>query len=232
MGGICELCSLQDKGKWGDLMESIEIFSFLVIGALIVYLLFHFKVMNDMRAEMRTLHDKMLGSSTKGAVGERLLESIIQPMIDSGFIEKNLEIADRNTFVEFGFKLDENLYLPIDSKWDGQPIKNIEDIKNKYIGAKNTTPFGILSVPDKNFERYEKNLIYAKDRGVFIVRDSLVFPTLGIIKIFHERYSTSKDVEKLYKTIKNWDTYHVDVKKHYESVEQKMGNLKKAIYNK
>ncbi|MEE8401153.1 MAG: hypothetical protein V3R86_03255, partial [Candidatus Hydrothermarchaeaceae archaeon] len=169
-------------------------------------------------------------SKTKGESGERILKSMIQPMIDNGFVETKLEIPDRKTEVEFGFKLDENLYVPIDSKWDGPPRKNIDDMKNKYIGAKNTAPYGLLSVPDKNFEDYEKNLTYGRERGVFIVRDSMVFPTLGIIKMFYDKYKASTKVEDLYKTLQKWEVYNKDIIKHFEATEQKMNNLRKAIY--
>jgi hypothetical protein len=213
-------------------MEPIEIILFFVIGVLAVYLIFQSRVINEMRGELHHLHDVMVGSKTKGEAGERLLKSMLQPIVDNGFIEANLEIPDRKTVVEFGFKIDDNLYVPIDSKWDGQPRKNIDDMKDKYIGAKNTAPYGILSVPDKNFESYEKNLTYGRDRGVFIVRDSMVFPTLGIIKMFYDKYKTSKEVEDLYKILRGWDVHNVNVKKHFEAVEQKMDNLRKVVYRK
>lgn len=210
-------------------MEPFEVLLFL-IAILVIYLIFQARGINEMKGELRHLCDVMIGSKTKGESGERLLKSMIRPMIDNGFVETKLEIPDRKTEVEFGFKLDENLYVPIDSKWDGQPRKNIDDMKNKYIGAKNTAPYGLLSVPDKNFEDYEKNLTYGRERGVFIVRDSMVFPTLGIIKMFYDKYKASEDVEDLSKMLSKWQSYNLDVIKHFESVEQKMNNLRKAIY--
>lgn len=211
-------------------MELIEILLSAIIGVLVVYLVFQSRLMNEMKYSIHELHNTMIGSKTKGEAGERILKSMIQPMIDNGFIETNLEIPDRKSVVEFGFKIDEDLYVPIDSKWDGPPMKNIDDLKNKYLGAGNTTPYGILSVPDKNFGDYEKNLTYGRKRGVFIVRDSMIFPTLGVIKMFYDKYKVSDEVEVLYKTLEKWGVYNVDIKKQFEAVEQKMDNLRKAVY--
>ncbi|MEE9176605.1 MAG: hypothetical protein V3U19_10590 [Thermodesulfobacteriota bacterium] len=211
-------------------MEAFETILVALIVALVGYLVLLSRKLNEVSGDLHELHDVMIGSKTKGEAGERLLKSMIQPLIGTGFIETNLEIKGRNTFVEFGFKIDADQFVPIDSKWDGNPRTNIEDMKNKYLGAENTTSFGILSVPDKNFEGYEKNLGYAKERGVFIVRDSMVFPTLGIVKMFYEKYKASEEVEELFKTLENWNVYKVDVKKSFDEVEQKMGKLRKSVY--
>jgi len=183
----------------------------------------------DTRKSLVDIKEKLIGSSTKGEIGERILRNLLQPLIEENSIVVDLKIAETNKKVEYAYEIDKDKFVPIDSKWDGQPTQRIEELKEKYIGKKNTTQFGILCVPDKNFEMYEKNLTFARERGVFVVKDSAIFSILGIIHAFYETYKVSGNIDKLNKAISNWQMYSVDVKKCFSEVEQKMNKLKNAI---
>lgn len=204
----------------------IEILLVVLIIAVVWLIKEHF----EYKKLLDEIKEKLIGSSTKGEIGERVLKNLLQPLIDANLIFVDFKIPESNKTIEFAYKIDKNKFVPIDSKWDGQPRQRIDEVKEKYIGKENTTPFGILCVPDKNFEMYEKNLDYAKERGVFIIKNSAIFCILGIISRFYENYKVSDDITELTKEISNWQTYCVDIKKCFDEVEQKMNKLKQTVY--
>ncbi len=115
--------------------------------------------LSDMNQSIDKLTSLLIGSRSRGAVGESLLRKNLLPLIESGIVIENLRLSD-NRVVEFGWKLNDGKYIPIDSKFPipekEEHIKKISSFLKEevdkvasYQNLQDTIDYCVLAIPDE-----------------------------------------------------------------------------------
>lgn len=126
--------------------------------------------------DVGSLKNVLTNVKTKGILGEVILGNIIKEFLTAGQYEENVVTkAGSSERVEFAIKLpgkkDENIYLPVDSKFPYESysiihessnmdeineakktlrsnlLKYAKDVSEKYIDVPNTTDFAVIFLP-------------------------------------------------------------------------------------
>lgn len=188
----------------------------------------------------------IVGSSSKGEAGERVLENIIAKLPSEWQIQ-NFRIG--NKFVEFGLKLSNGLILPIDSKWaatnlleqfsasvDLDEQKKLRDqvekiVINKakevqkYIEPNITTSFGVAVIPDAVYDICPTVNLETRKNNVVVVSYSMFLPYLLLVFDTVLRTSRALDTEKLNANIQVIQKSIADIEKEIEGRYSKAMNM-------
>lgn len=202
----------------------------LVLGGVILLLLF-WLLARQRRADARVqlLFEKLLGSSTKGAVGEAILEDLLYPFLETGIVVRDLAITGTRGRVEFALELEPGLYCAIDQKTGRNPKKDIEDVSEKYINKPNTAFFGILTLPEGEYGSYSRHRDYAAARGVLVVRNIDLPYALPVLKMLHDRFRISKDTRLLNKRLAAFTILQSELTTAFADLDRQYAGFKERM---
>jgi DNA recombination protein RmuC len=131
--------------------------------------------LQQMLSQMSQIQKLLSGTQSRGGAGENILKGYFHDLIHSNIIETNIDVG-HNLKVEFGWKLDDGKFLPIDSKChdvldllkqletdnvdEQKKIKkkiqtkvysSVQEVK-KYQNLSKTCRLCIMAVPDAIYE--------------------------------------------------------------------------------
>jgi DNA recombination protein RmuC len=173
----------------------------------------------DVQASARRIETVLLGSRTRGAAGENILQDAFR-QFPAEMIDMNFRVNGK--IVEYALVLANGKRLPIDSKWpspelldrlsDGlqepgkeativQEIERVLRLKvrevKQYIDPAATLGFALAAVPDPVFNACRRAHLEAYREGVILMPYSMTIPYVLALFRLHLQYAKSIDLENL-----------------------------------
>ena len=173
----------------------------------------------DVQASARRIETVLLGSRTRGAAGENILQDAFR-QFPAEMIDMNFRVNGK--VVEYALILANGKRLPIDSKWpspelldrlsDGlqdpgkeativQEIERVLRLKvrevKQYIDPASTLGFALAAVPDPVFNACRRAHLEAYREGVILMPYSMTIPYVLALFRLHLQYAKSIDIENL-----------------------------------
>ncbi|MBN1412243.1 MAG: hypothetical protein JW969_15465 [Spirochaetales bacterium] len=168
----------------------------------------------------QALYEKLLGSSTKGQLGEAAIASILKPFIDAQLVVTDLPVEGLNRRVEFAVEVEEGNYCPIDQKTSGKARQDIDDVAHKYMGKPNTTFFAVLTVPEHLFVQYLKLRDYALQKGIIIVKNTDLVYAIPLILRLYRKFRQSGDVKSVQNLLARYQSIKAEMEKVFYSLNR------------
>jgi DNA recombination protein RmuC len=173
----------------------------------------------DVQASARRIETVLLGSRTRGAAGENILQDAFR-QFPAEMIDMNFRVNGK--VVEYALILANGKRLPIDSKWPSpelldrlgeamqDPAKEatvvqeierilrlkVRDVK-QYIDPAATIGFALAAVPDPVFNACRRAHLEAYREGVILMPYSMTIPYVLALFRLHLQYARSIDLENL-----------------------------------
>jgi hypothetical protein len=173
----------------------------------------------EVQASARRIENVLLGSRTRGAAGENILQEAFS-QFPADMIQTNFRVNGK--VVEYALILANSRRLPIDSKWPSpELIERLSDgaatpeqqaalvgevervLKAKvrevrqYIDPSTTLSWAVAAVPDPIFNACRRGHLEAFREGVVLMPYSMTIPyLLGLFRL-HLQYARSVDLENL-----------------------------------
>jgi DNA recombination protein RmuC len=173
----------------------------------------------DVQASARRIETVLLGSRTRGAAGENILQDAFR-QFPPEMIDMNFRVNGK--VVEFALVLANGKRLPIDSKWPSpelldrlgealqDPVKEaalvqeierilrlkVRDVR-QYIDPAATIGFAVAAVPDPVFNACRRAHLEAYREGVILMPYSMTIPYVLALFRLHLQYARSIDIENL-----------------------------------
>jgi DNA recombination protein RmuC len=173
----------------------------------------------DVQASARRIETVLLGSRTRGAAGENILQDAFR-QFPAEMIDMNFRVNGK--VVEYALILANGKRLPIDSKWPSpelldrlgeamqdpakeaalvQEIERILRLKvrdvRQYIDPAATIGFAVAAVPDPVFNACRRAHLEAYREGVILMPYSMTIPYVLALFRLHLQYARSIDLENL-----------------------------------
>jgi DNA recombination protein RmuC len=173
----------------------------------------------DVQASARRIETVLLGSRTRGAAGENILQDAFR-QFPAEMIDMNFRVNGK--VVEYALILANGKRLPIDSKWPSpelldrlgeamqdpakeatvvQEIERILRLKvrdvRQYIDPAATIGFALAAVPDPIFNACRRAHLEAYREGVILMPYSMTIPYVLALFRLHLQYARSIDLENL-----------------------------------
>jgi DNA recombination protein RmuC len=173
----------------------------------------------DVQASARRIETVLLGSRTRGAAGENILQDAFR-QFPAEMIDMNFRVNGK--VVEYALILANGKRLPIDSKWPSpelldrlgeamqdptkeaavvQEIERILRLKvrdvRQYIDPAATIGFALAAVPDPVFNACRRAHLEAYREGVILMPYSMTIPYVLALFRLHLQYARSIDIENL-----------------------------------
>ena len=173
----------------------------------------------DVQASARRIETVLLGSRTRGAAGENILQDAFR-QFPAEMIDMNFRVNGK--VVEYALILANGKRLPIDSKWPSpelldrlgealqdpakeaavvQEIERILRLKvrdvRQYIDPAATIGFALAAVPDPVFNACRRAHLEAYREGVILMPYSMTIPYVLALFRLHLQYARSIDLENL-----------------------------------
>ena len=173
----------------------------------------------DVQASARRIETVLLGSRTRGAAGENILQDAFR-QFPAEMIDMNFRVNGK--VVEYALILANGKRLPIDSKWPSpelldrlgealqDPAKEaavvseierilrlkVRDVR-QYIDPAATLGFAVAAVPDPVFNACRRAHLEAYREGVILMPYSMTIPYVLALFRLHLQYARSIDLENL-----------------------------------
>ncbi|MCI0503257.1 DNA recombination protein RmuC [Candidatus Micrarchaeota archaeon] len=147
--------------------------------------------LQQMLSQMGQIQKLLSGTQSRGGAGENILKGYFHDLIKSNIIETDI-VVGHNLKVEFGWKLDDGKYLPIDSKChdildllkelEAQDLEvqkkvkkkiqnkvsnSIQEVK-KYQSLSKTCRLCVMAVPNAIYDLVPELSSYALSEGVVL----------------------------------------------------------------
>ena len=173
----------------------------------------------DVQASARRIESVLLGSRTRGAAGENILQDAFR-QFPPEMIDMNFRVNGK--VVEYALVLANGKRLPIDSKWPSpelldrlsdelqepskeaavvQEIERVLRLKvrevRQYIDPGATLAFAVAAVPDPVFNACRRAHLEAYREGVILMPYSMTIPYVLALFRLHLQYARSIDMENL-----------------------------------
>src|SRR5947209_4373155 len=177
------------------------------------------RIEDDVQASARRIETVLLGSRTRGAAGENILQDAFR-QFPPEMIDMNFRVNGK--VVEYALILANGKRLPIDSKWPSpelldrlaeamsdpaqeallvQEIERILRLKvrevRQYIDPSATLAFAVAAVPDPLFNACRRAHLEAYREGVILMPYSMTIPYVLALFRLHLQYARSIDLENL-----------------------------------
>ena len=173
----------------------------------------------DVQASARRIETVLLGSRTRGAAGENILQDAFR-QFPAEMIDMNFRVNGK--VVEYALILANGKRLSIDSKWPSpelldrlgealqDPAKEaavvceierilrlkVRDVR-QYIDPAATIGFAVAAVPDPIFNACRRAHLEAYREGVILMPYSMTIPYVLALFRLHLQYARSIDLENL-----------------------------------
>ena len=173
----------------------------------------------DVQASARRIETVLLGSRTRGAAGENILQDAFR-QFPPQMIDMNFHVNGK--VVEYALILANGKRLPIDSKWPSpelldqlgndqldavkeagvvQEIERLLRLKvrevRQYLDPAATLAFAVAAVPDPVFNACRRAHLEAYREGVILMPYSMTIPYVLALFRLHLHYARSIDLENL-----------------------------------
>jgi DNA recombination protein RmuC len=173
----------------------------------------------DVQASARRIETVLLGSRTRGAAGENILQDAFR-QFPAEMIDMNFRVNGK--VVEYALILANGKRLPIDSKWPspelldrlsdglqepGKEVTIVQEIERvlrlkvrevkQYIDPAATLGFALAAVPDPVFNACRRAHLEAYREGVILMPYSMTIPYVLALFRLHLQYAKSIDIENL-----------------------------------
>jgi DNA recombination protein RmuC len=193
----------------------------------------------EVQASARRIETVLLGSRTRGAAGENILEDAFR-QFPAEMIESNFRVNGK--VVEYALILANGKRLPIDSKWplpelldrlpdelsdparEAAAINEVERVLRakvrevrQYIDPACTLGFAVAAVPDAVFNACRRGHLEAYREGVILMPYSMTVPYVLALFRLHLQYARSIDVENL--------------EGYLQQIEDSIGSLDRSLEN-
>ena len=177
------------------------------------------RIEDDVQASARRIESVLLGSRTRGAAGENILQDAFR-QFPPEMIDMNFRVNGK--VVEYALVLANGKRLPIDSKWPSpdlldrlgdamqdpakeaalvQEIERVLRLKvrdvRQYIDPAATLGFAVAAVPDPIFNACRRAHLEAYREGVILMPYSMTVPYVLALFRLHLQYARSIDIENL-----------------------------------
>lgn len=173
----------------------------------------------DVQASARRIETVLLGSRTRGAAGENILQDAFR-QFPPEMIDMNFRVNGK--VVEYALVLANGKRLPIDSKWPSPDLLDrlgegardsaqeaavvleiervlrakVREVK-QYIDPSCTLGFAVAAVPDPVFNACRRGHLEAYREGVILMPYSMTVPYVLALFRLHLQYARSVDLENL-----------------------------------
>ena len=197
------------------------------------------RIEDDVQASARRIETVLLGSRTRGAAGENILQDAFR-QFPAQMIDMNFRVNGK--VVEYALILANGKRLPIDSKWPSPELldqlgeqmsepgreaaivqeierllrQKVRDVK-QYIDPAATLAFAIAAVPDPVFNACRRAHLEAYREGVILMPYSMTIPYLLALFRLHLQYARSIDLENL--------------EGYLQQIEDNVSNLDRVLEN-
>ena len=176
------------------------------------------RIEDDVQASARRIESVLLGSRTRGAAGENILQDAFR-QFPPEMIDMNFRVNGK--VVEYALVLANGKRLPIDSKWPSpelidrladepdaarqsaivQEIERtlrlkVRDVR-QYIDPAATLAFAVAAVPDPVFNACRRAHLEAYREGVILMPYSMTIPYVLALFRLHLQYARSIELENL-----------------------------------
>ena len=177
------------------------------------------RIEDDVQASARRIETVLLGSRTRGAAGENILQDAFR-QFPPEMIDMNFRVNGK--VVEYALVLANGKRLPIDSKWPSpellerlgdelqEPAKEaaivqeiervlrlkVRDVK-QYVDPAATLGFAVAAVPDPVFNACRRAHLEAYRESVILMPYSMTIPYVLALFRLHLQYARSIDIENL-----------------------------------
>ncbi len=184
------------------------------------------------KQKIEELHSKLLGTQSKGKVGENVLSEQLS-VIPENWLKRNVEF--NSNIVEFAICID-NKFIPIDSKVieakDGKNVSNTlsrkaEEIK-KYVNSEKSLGFGIMAVPDSIREEAIKACSKVGHEIIVVPYSYIPYIVLFIIAN-KDRILVKFNSEKILKDLPHCPNKLEDAVKKVESAKKELTTAQNRI---
>jgi DNA recombination protein RmuC len=173
----------------------------------------------NVQASARRIETVLLGSRTRGAAGENILQDAFR-QFPAEMIDMNFRVNGK--VVEYALVLANGKRLPIDSKWPSPDLLDrlgedtrdaaqeaalvlemervlrlkVREVK-QYIDPSCTLAFAVAAVPDPVFNACRRGHLEAYREGVILMPYSMTVPYVLALFRLHLQYARSVDLENL-----------------------------------
>jgi DNA recombination protein RmuC len=177
------------------------------------------RIEDDVQASARRIETVLLGSRTRGAAGENILQDAFR-QFPPEMIDMNFRVNGK--VVEYALVLANGKRLPIDSKWPspelleqlgdavaepGKEASTVQEVERvlrlkvrevrQYIDPGATLAFAVAAVPDPIFNACRRAHLEAYREGVILMPYSMTIPYVLALFRLHLQYARSIDLENL-----------------------------------
>jgi|APSaa5957512622_1039677.scaffolds.fasta_scaffold62046_1 DNA recombination protein RmuC len=205
----------------------------------------------DMAALIESFTRTVSGTKRRGMVGEDILSEILSNSIKAGIVKKNLKTE--NGEVEFGWKLSDGKYIPIDCKMPDifklvdkyhetdsteeqrEIVKKIinkikKELKTvqKYQNLTNTINNCMLVVPPAVIEMAPEVVSLGKDENVFVCTYKDVFPIAHVLEEQYARMHDEGDIGEYKHLVKSLFQILDKINKRTETFDRAITTIKNA----
>jgi DNA recombination protein RmuC len=215
-------------------------------------------IRKEMMQQVDTMHREferfiklISGSKTSGKVGETLLEEVLKDYIRSGVVVKKLKIGPKE--VEFAWKLEENKYIPIDSKMMASKLKVIEEFEKgektkeelkkeiektikdrikelkKYQSTSITTKDCIAVVPEIALEVAPELISQAQEKNIFLCSYRDVVLNAIFLENIYKLSREKGDLGKYREILTEISSIFKNLQKHSENINTHINRMKKEL---
>ena len=177
------------------------------------------RIEEDVQASARRIETVLLGSRTRGAAGENILQDAFR-QFPADMIDMNFRVNGK--VVEYALVLANGKRLPIDSKWPSPELLDrladpsseasreaavvgemervlrlkVREVR-QYIDPGATLGFAVAAVPDPVFNACRRAHLEAYREGVILMPYSMTIPYVLALFRLHLQYARSIDIENL-----------------------------------
>jgi DNA recombination protein RmuC len=211
------------------------------------------RIEDDVQASARRIESVLLGSRTRGAAGENILQDAFR-QFPAEMIDMNFRVNGK--VVEYALILANGKRLPIDSKWPspelidrlGEALQDpareasivqeiertlrlkVRDVR-QYIDPSATLAFALAAVPDPVFNACRRAHLEAYREGVILMPYSMTVPYVLALFRLHLQYARSIDLENLEGYLQQIDENVIALDRLFENSIARGGTMIQNAYN-
>lgn len=211
------------------------------------------RIEDDVQASARRIETVLLGSRTRGAAGENILQDAFR-QFPPEMIDMNFRVNGK--VVEYALVLANGKRLPIDSKWPSPDLidrltddqhdasrqaATVQEIERtlrlkvrdvrQYIDPAATLAFAVAAIPDPVFNACRRAHLEAYREGVILMPYSMTIPYVLALFRLHLQYARSIELENLEGYLQQIEDNVIALDRLFENSIARGGTMIQNAYN-